>query len=223
MATKTLNDFTLARTAASDDFVVGFDTAVANGERKWTVSTIAKAVSGLIKDEMANFMNTTLTLGNYPYLEYAWVTTPATIGQLVAADTAGSLPVAVTVTTKTWDTHNIVSQAVAANRFRVPAGTYHWKIQTMFGGSSTFCGDTMLYLYDVTNSVYIAKRKVGETIDGVTEISGTFKITTDCNFEARVMAAQNGYIGYLSYSQNAMQSTMTDGDQRFTIQLWKVA
>ena len=60
MAAKTLNDFTLAGTAASDDFVVGFDTAVANGERKWTVATIANAVSGVMATELNNaFFNTT--------------------------------------------------------------------------------------------------------------------------------------------------------------------
>ena len=60
MAAKTLNDFLLAGTAASDDFVVGFDTAVAGGERKWTVATIANAVSGVMTPELNSaFFNST--------------------------------------------------------------------------------------------------------------------------------------------------------------------
>jgi len=63
MATKTLNDFTLAGAAASDDFIVGFDTAVAGGERKWTVATIANAVSGVMTPELNNsFFNSTDTI-----------------------------------------------------------------------------------------------------------------------------------------------------------------
>jgi hypothetical protein len=44
----TLGDFTLSAVAAPDDFIVGYDEAALNGERRWTVSTIANAVSGII-------------------------------------------------------------------------------------------------------------------------------------------------------------------------------
>jgi len=43
----TLENFTLSAVAAPDDFIVGYDTATLNGERRWTVSTIANAVSGI--------------------------------------------------------------------------------------------------------------------------------------------------------------------------------
>jgi hypothetical protein len=53
----TFDNFTLGTTAGgatpiqADDYVVGFDTAVLNGERKWRVSTLAQAVSAIIDSE----------------------------------------------------------------------------------------------------------------------------------------------------------------------------
>jgi hypothetical protein len=50
----TLGDFTLSAVAAPDDFIVGYDEAALNGERRWTVSTIANAVSGIITPSFTN-------------------------------------------------------------------------------------------------------------------------------------------------------------------------
>jgi len=50
----TLSDFTSAAVAAPDDFIVGYDTATLNGERRWTVSTIANSVSGVMSAELNN-------------------------------------------------------------------------------------------------------------------------------------------------------------------------
>jgi hypothetical protein len=48
----TLENFTLSAIAASNDFIVGYDTAALNGERRWTVSTIANAVSGIMTPQL---------------------------------------------------------------------------------------------------------------------------------------------------------------------------
>jgi hypothetical protein len=50
----TLGDFTLSAVAAPDDFIVGYDEAALNGERRWTVSTLANVVSGIIAPSFAN-------------------------------------------------------------------------------------------------------------------------------------------------------------------------
>lgn len=51
----TFSDFTLGTTPPpSDDFLVGYDLAELGGERRWTVSTIAKAVSSLMTSELNN-------------------------------------------------------------------------------------------------------------------------------------------------------------------------
>jgi len=62
MAAKTLNDFALSGVAAADDYLVGFDTATAGGERKWTVSTIANAVSGIMTAQLNNTYLTSASL-----------------------------------------------------------------------------------------------------------------------------------------------------------------
>lgn len=50
----TLENFTLSAVAAPDDFIVGYDTATLGGERRWTVSTIANTVSGVMNSELNN-------------------------------------------------------------------------------------------------------------------------------------------------------------------------
>jgi len=53
----TLAQFTLGTTAASDDFIVGYDTAVLGGERRWSVSTMANAISGVMNTQLDNLIN----------------------------------------------------------------------------------------------------------------------------------------------------------------------
>jgi len=59
----TLSDFTSAAVAAPDDFIVGYDTATLNGERRWTLSTIANAVSGIMQPALQSLVTQqTITL-----------------------------------------------------------------------------------------------------------------------------------------------------------------
>ena len=53
----TLANFTLSAAAAPDDFIVGYDEAVLNGERRWSVSTIANAVSGVMNTQLNNLID----------------------------------------------------------------------------------------------------------------------------------------------------------------------
>ncbi len=56
----TFDNFTLGTTAGgatpiqTDDYVVGFDTAVLNGERKWRITTLAQSVSSVIESQLTN-------------------------------------------------------------------------------------------------------------------------------------------------------------------------
>jgi hypothetical protein len=45
----TFEDFATGTSAQQNDWIVGYDTAVLGGERKWTVNTLAKAVSGAME------------------------------------------------------------------------------------------------------------------------------------------------------------------------------
>jgi hypothetical protein len=52
----TFQDFTLGdiTNIVSNDFIVGYDTATLGGERRWTLSTIANSVSGVMSAELNN-------------------------------------------------------------------------------------------------------------------------------------------------------------------------
>ena len=76
----TLANFLSSAVAAPDDFIVGYDTATLNGERRWTVSTLANAVSGIMNAQLdadiANATNTTVlstSLSAAPFSVKAWV------------------------------------------------------------------------------------------------------------------------------------------------------
>lgn len=214
-------------TIQSNDYVVGFDTAVPGGERKWTVSTLANAVSGLIQQEILNKAMT--TLGNYPYLEYGWVTAPNAAGQSITANTITTL----TIDTEVADTGNFGS--ISSNQITLSAGTYQFEASTSArvgyqanpGGSSS-----ILALYNVSDSAYVTRGILGET-DAMEagghflarmggRIKGQFKITSIKTFDLRIlgprsMAVDNGHSS-LSLSTNSTAGA----DQRTTIKLWKV-
>lgn len=57
----TLANFTEATTAPANDFIVGYDTAVLGGERRWTVATIANAVSGIMNQQLNNVFGTIIS------------------------------------------------------------------------------------------------------------------------------------------------------------------
>jgi hypothetical protein len=82
----TLENFTLSAVAAPDDFIVGYDTATLNGERRWTVSTIANAVSGIIAPSFSQtpaftgtFKNKLIN-GNFGINQRVYVSGTATSG-----------------------------------------------------------------------------------------------------------------------------------------------
>jgi hypothetical protein len=76
------NSFTEGTTSniQSNDYVVGFDNTSPGGERKWTVSTIANAVSGIMKTQLNNDISSSTsvtilsaTLSASPIIAKAWV------------------------------------------------------------------------------------------------------------------------------------------------------
>lgn len=66
----TFSDFTLGTTAGgatpiqTDDFVVGYDTSVLNGERRWPITTLAQSVSSVMRNEIINQTSSNLYLAN---------------------------------------------------------------------------------------------------------------------------------------------------------------
>ena len=281
----TLGDFTLSAVAAPDDFIVGYDEAALNGERRWTVSTIANAVSGVASlgtvksvtgtapisvangtttpaisiadatttsvgvaelatlsevqggigtntivtpanlNTLLNTLSTNImqTIGNYPYLEYAWVTEPNAAGQSITGDSVGSTPTVLTITDKTIDTRNLVTQPVASNQFRVPAGTYQFQLELLMGYGTFYSGDYILYLYNNTASTYIAKgKRANIAASSEVPLIGQFKLGADSDLDARILVADSCTVGR-NFADGAIHvATLAGGDQRTTIKLWKV-
>jgi hypothetical protein len=75
----TFDNFTLGTTAGgatpiqADDYVVGFDTAVLNGERKWPITTLAQSVSSVMSQEITNKISQQAITVSSPAAAKAWV------------------------------------------------------------------------------------------------------------------------------------------------------
>ena len=216
MAAKTLQDFTLSAVAAPDDFVVGYDTAESGGERRWTVSTLANAVSGIIQQEILNKAMT--TIGNYPYLEYAWVTALSADPQILTPDILNT----VTLNTEVADTGNYGS--ISANQVTLSAGTYQYEINVNMMSFSL--GGSVVGLYNVTDGQYITRSgSLSNTYGQCIKANGQMKISSTKTIRLDVIAInQGGAIWIHNTVSNSVRYTngIAGFDQRAAIKLWKV-
>jgi hypothetical protein len=75
----TFSDFTLGTIAGgatpiqTDDFVVGYDTSVLNGERRWAITTLAQSVSSVMSQEITNKISQQAITESSPAAAKAWV------------------------------------------------------------------------------------------------------------------------------------------------------
>ena len=278
----TLANFQLSAVAAPDDFIVGYDEAVLNGERRWTVSTIANAVSGVASlgtvksvtgtapisvangtttpaisiadatttsvgvaelatlsevqggigtntivtpanlNTLLNTLSTNImqTIGNYPYLEYAWVTEPNTAGQTITADTITTL----TLNTEVADTGNFGS-VNGSNQITLAAGTYQFEANTHGSALGITGGAGTLALYNISDSLYVSR---GSSQSGASDncdnpiLKGQFTIAAQKTFDLRYYNAN--LTTYIKNTTNNSTSTIStaNAEQRTTIKLWKV-
>lgn len=82
----------------SDDYVVGFDQAVPSGERKWPITTLANAISGVMNDAIIEKINqnsgdgtVTSVTGTFPIDVANGTTTPAISIAAATTSAAGSM------------------------------------------------------------------------------------------------------------------------------------
>ena len=217
----TLENFSSSTTAASDDWLVGYDTAVLNGERRWQLLTIANAVSGIIRQEMANHMKNTLTLGNYPYLEYAWVGAPNAAPQSIPQD----VETVVDLNTEIADLggHGVLNDSF--NQITLQPGTYLFTIYCpIVLDSTTSTQPACILSLKNTNGTYVTRKLVGATyteIDSISIDTTQMTITTPSTFEIRVLPHNNTVIGRLPID-SGFPASPSNGNQRTTIKLWKV-
>lgn len=78
----TFENFTLGTTAGgatpiqTDDFVVGYDTSVLNGERRWPITTLAQSVSGIMDAQLTNDINSILATSSTSVKAWAVIRWP---------------------------------------------------------------------------------------------------------------------------------------------------
>lgn len=172
----------------------------------------------LLQTLSTNIMN---NLGNYPYLEYAWVTAPNAAGQSIAANTITTL----TLNTEVFDTGSFGN--ISGNQITLNAGTYQFEANTHADSANSAVGGSgTLALYNTSNSVYVTR---GSSQSGGTDscdhviLKGQFTITEARAFDLRYYNIRSD-VSIRNASNNAANSTITtaNAEQRTTIKLWKV-
>jgi hypothetical protein len=210
----------------SDDYVVGFGDTNPNGERKWTVSTIANAVSGLIRTEMANFMNNTLTLGNYPYLEVGWVTAPNTAAYTVLLNSTWQTLNLKTVISQNGASFGILNSTL--NEVTLNSGTYRFQVE-LVGWIDPAQGNYshVMALY-ATDGTYICStgRNGDASFSTFYPWTGQFTINSSKTIELVLNTDGTGagaqfFIGNYDTGGNH-NSTTANSSTRISLKLWKV-
>ncbi len=162
-----------------------------------------------------------LKIGNYPYLEYAWVTAPNAAGQAITANTITTL----TLNTEVADLGNFGS--LTSNQITLAAGTYQFEAfvsvdQASFGG----CG---IFGLRRVGSTYITRTgsQGGASDNGDNAfMRGQFTFNTPQSIELTYLSPAAGtYIRNTKTNGWVLPHTNTtaDADQRTTLKLWKVA
>ena len=98
----------------------------------------------LIRQLSTNMQN----IGNYPYLEYAWVTAPNAGGQTISSGIWNTL----NLNTEVADTGNFGS--LASNQITLSAGTYRFAAYTNL--VLYYAAQTVFALYNVSDDKYIS-------------------------------------------------------------------
>lgn len=166
-------------------------------------------------------MNLSLYTGGVkPYLEYAWVCTPNTGGQGIAANTITGL----TMDTEVADTGGFGS--IASNQITLAAGTYYYDAVTT---STSFSSDSVFALYNVSTGTYISRMKQLGAAQGSTgtnwywspilNLKGQFTVSAATSVALHFLCGMGVAIGAYSGIGNGTAGA----DQRTTIKLWKLA
>ena len=201
-----------------------------------TLSTYTTNLLSLI-----NTLSTTTTtlstnmqnIGNYPYLEYAWVTAPNANGQSIPANIITTL----NLTTEVADIGNFgdigpvgggigpnTGLSLNENEFGLKAGTYIFEMNTSLRATAQDVAAT-LSLYNVSDTLYITRGRNGssDTSDALSclILKGQFTINVNKRFRIQLLVSHSSTIDNGEY--NVVHSNSTAGaDQRTTIKLWKV-
>ena len=217
------NTFTTGSIPNATDKLVGFVSTSAGGERKWDISTIANAVSGLIQQEILNKAMT--TIGNYPYLEYAWVTAPNTAAQSIASDNTFKT---LTLNSEIADSGNHGSLDAVTSRITLAAGTYRFEMSVPYKQTYNTNTTVISMLFNITDNNPIRSNSHAVDSLGLTNttiLEGQFTISSQKVLELQTLnnsAAANPVLIKSGHMLVDPTNSSAGYDQRTTIRLWKV-
>jgi hypothetical protein len=163
--------------------------------------------------------NYILNTGVKPYLEYAWVTAPNTVGQSITNNILNTL----TLNTEVADTGN--NGSISGNQITLAAGTYLFDISTFFGPTQNYPWMVGMYLLDTGTGNYLAKttQGSGSSDAGLNRFTGQFTISVSSVLEIQCMPKNNAVVGSNWANEGNFTNSTANLSQRTTIQLWKLA
>ena len=218
-----------ARVLRAGDVMTGYLTLYAD-------PTVAlHSVTKQYVDGLANTLNTLINtlssdmkkIGNNPYLEYAWVTTPAAVSQDITANTLNVL----TLNTEVVDLGGFGS--LNANQITLSPGTYMFEAFVMFYCVSVSDNVGGIFSLNKSTGEYITRTNCVPTIAGardtntnysttVGELNGQFTLTSSTVLELKLMVPVAANVTGFKDATTVYTNTTTGADQRTTIKLWKV-
>ena len=180
--------------------------------------SLLQSVSAALTTTTNTLSTNMQNIGNYPYLEYAWVTAPNAAGQSIPANTITTL----NLNTEVADTGNFGS--ISSNQITfAAAGTYRYIAQTTLYSGTAGSASSSLQLFDGTNTI----ARIGPISQAYT--SGSSNSTLILEGQSTFASGQTLTLRLLASNAASIQSggdpfsAITGvSDQRTTIKLWKV-
>ena len=195
--------------------------------------SLLQSVSAALTTTTNTLSTNMQNIGNYPYLEYAWVTAPNTAGQTVT----GQSETVLNLTAELQDTHGYGS--IATNQITLAAGIYRFEANVPVELPS---GAEALVSVKTSSGVYLArKRYTGgwrHQSDSyyttyppyfLDDFYGQFTLSANSNITLNLLVSYTSVVGCGatnpfdgSATVIKFTSTTSTQDQRTTIKLWKV-
>lgn len=182
------------------------------------LSGYASNLLTLINQLSTNMQN----IGNYPYLEYAWVTAPNTNGQVISPNFIGTL----TLDTEVADTGNFGS--ISSNQITLAAGTYRFEAYVPYNMGGSADQNIIFGLFNSSDNKYITRAGVSYTDgagteSGASNISGQFTINSSkVLYLTAIISGTDNLVIRTAPRQTSFTNSTANADQRTTIKLWKV-
>lgn len=166
---------------------------------------------------LENNMN---NIGNHPYLEYAWATTPAGANQSLTADVETVL----NLTTLVRDTDSInVAGYPTANQIKLLPGKYHIKGEAVFGSNVNFL--VLIALKNNTTGLYETGGNIPYLTTAKTEFETVVKVTTTGGelFSVTAIPSSNSTVSNGGLANSTyFSSTIAGYNRRVMLKIWKV-